>query len=274
VTIELGPDLATWALVPLAALRCLGAFAVAPLYGSRFVPAQLRVALGLACGVLLASLAVRAAGPSAAGQANPWAGIAGSPLAYGLQCGGEALFGLAVGYICLLFLSAIQIAGQVMDTEVGFAMVSVLDPQFGVQLPLIGSFLNVLGVLVFLALDGHLLLLRALRDSVLLIPLGGAGLPASVGALVLRAVAAAFVTALKLAAPVLAAMLLTSVAVGIVARSVPQMNVFVVGLPLRIAIGLAVLVLALPYFAALLAPALSDTFTLIDRLTAAVAGGR
>lgn len=270
MTLEFGPDLATLAMVPLAALRCLGAFAVAPLYGSRFVPAQVRVALGLCCGLLLVPL-VASAGSAGAGL-NPWASLAESPLAYGLRCGAEVLFGLAAGYLALLFLSTIQIAGQVMDTEVGFAMVSVLDPQFGVQLPLLGSFMNVLGVLVFLALDGHLLLLRALRDSVSLVPLGGLALAPATGDLIIRAFAGAFVTALKLAAPVLAALFLTSVAVGIVARSVPQMNVFVVGLPLRVAVGLAVLVLALPYFAALLAPAMAGTFDLIDRLIAVVGG--
>lgn len=277
MTIELGPDLQAWAWVPLATMRSMGAFAVAPLFGSRFVPVQLRVALGLACGVLL-SLLVAGGPEGGAAWATGDAGRAlaasmGSPIAYGLRLGGELLFGLAMGFLSLLFLSAIQMAGQLMDTEVGFAMVNVLDPQFGSQLPLLGAFLNVLGVLVFLALDGHLLLLRALRDSVLIIPLGAAGLPLGAGELVSRAISAALVTAVKLAAPVLAALFLTSVALGVVARAVPQMNVFVVGLPLRVAVGLAVLVLALPYFAALLAPALSETFSFIDRLVGLVAAG-
>lgn len=272
MTLEFGSDLAYLAALPLVGLRCLGTFAVAPLFGSRFVPAQLRVALGLLCGALLVPLALGAAGPLgrlAAGSAwNPLA----SPVEYALRCAGEMLLGLGVGYLALLFLAAVQVAGQVMDMELGFAMVNVLDPQFGFQLPLLGSFLNLLGVLVFLALDGHLLLLRAMRDSVLLLPPGGVGLAAGAGELLVRAFAAVFVTALKLAAPIVAALFLVSVALGIVARTVPQMNVFVVGLPLRIAVGIAVLLLSLPYLGAVLAPALGGVFETINRLLAGLAG--
>lgn len=270
MTIEFGADLAELMALPLASLRFLGVFAVAPLFGSRFLPAQVRVALGLACGALLVPVAVAAS--TGAGDLNPWVGLAASPLAYGLRCAAEVLFGLGVGYLSLLFLAAMQIAGQAMDISVGFAMVNVIDPQFGIQLPLLGSFLNVLGILVFLALDGHLLLLRAVRDSVLLIPLGGVGLPPGAAQVFFRAFAATFVTALKLAAPVLAALLLTSVAVGIVARTVPQMNVFVVGLPLRVAVGLGILVLSLPYLGSVLAPALAGIYDFINRLMAGMAG--
>ncbi len=220
MTLEIGTNLAYLAALPLVSLRCLGTFAVAPLFGSRFVPAQVRVVLGLLCGVLLVPLALGGAGgEAAAGAAGPLATLAAggswgalaSPMEYAIRCAAEVLLGLGVGYLALLFLAAAQIAGQVMDMELGFAMVSVLDPQFGLQLPLIGSLLNLLGVLVFLALDGHLLLMRALRDSVLLLPPGGLGLDAGAAELLLRAFAATFVTALKLAAPVVAALFLVVV---------------------------------------------------------------
>lgn len=273
MTIQFGPDLAALAAVPLAALRCLGVFAVAPLYGSRFVPVQVRIALGLCCGALLAPVAVaRFGGAGIPDAINPWVGLAASPAGYVVRCVGEVVFGLGVGYLGLLFLSALQIAGQVMDTEVGFSMVNVLDPQFGVQLPLLGSLFNALGVLVFLSLDGHLLLLRAITDSVKLIPLGGVGMPPGTGDILIRAFAGTFVTALKIAAPVLAALFLTNVALGIVARTVPQMNVFVVGLPLRVAVGLGVLVVSLPFAATVIGPSLLKAFDFIDRLIAAVAG--
>jgi flagellar biosynthetic protein FliR len=265
MTFEFGTDPAYLAALPLVGLRCLGTFAVAPLFGSRFVPAQVRVALGLLFGVLLLPLAFGAAPPI------PMATVA-SPFEYAVRCGGELLLGLGVGYLALLFLTAAQVAGQVMDMELGFAMVNVLDPQFGFQLPLMGSLLNLIGILVFLALDGHLLLVRALRDSVLLLPPGGTGISAGAGELLVRAFATVFVTALKLAAPVVAALFLVSVALGIVARTVPQMNVFVVGLPLRIAVGITVLMLAMPYLGAVLGPALAGAFETINRLLAGLAG--
>lgn len=265
MTLEFGTDPAYLAALPLVGLRCLGTFAVAPLFGSRFVPAQVRVALGLLFGALLVPLALSSV------PALPL-GTLSSPFEYAIRCGGEMLLGLGVGYLSLLFLTATQVAGQVMDMELGFAMVNVLDPQFGLQLPLLGSLFNLIGVLVFLALDGHLLLVRALRDSVLLLPLGGIGVTAGAGELLVRAFAAVFVTALKLAAPVVAALFLVSVALGIVARTVPQMNVFVVGLPLRIAVGIAVLMLSLPYLSAVLAPALGGVFETINRLLAGLAG--
>ncbi len=275
MTIQFGPDLAALAAVPLAALRCLGVFAVAPLYGSRFVPVQVRIALGLCCGVLLAPVALGHMGGAGAGvpdAVNPWLGLAAFPAGYAVRCAGEVVFGLGIGYLGLLFLSALQIAGQIMDTEVGFSMVNVLDPMSGVQLPLLGSLWNVLGILVFLALDGHLLLLRAIAGSVKLIPLGGVGMPPELGDLLIRAFAGTFVTAVKIAAPVLAAMFLTNVALGVVARTVPQMNVFVVGLPLRVIVGMGVLIVSLPFAATVVGPAMQGAFDFIDRLIAAVAG--
>jgi len=272
MTIEFGPDIARYAALPFMALRCLGVFAVAPLFGSRFVPVQVRVALGVICGLLLAPLAAAVQAPDPSAGANSMSELLASPAAYALRCAAELLLGLGIGYLALLFLAAVQMAGQVMDTELGFGMVNVLDPQSGFQLPLLGSLLNLIGILVFLALDGHLLLVRALRESVALVPPGAVGLHAGAGELLLRAFAASFTTALKVAAPVLAALFLTSAALGIVARTVPQMNVFVVGLPLRIAVGLAVLLVSLPLTGTVLAPALGGVFDMINRLLAGMAG--
>jgi flagellar biosynthetic protein FliR len=274
MTIEFGADFARYAALPLVGLRCLGVFAVAPLLGSRFVPVQARVALGIIFALLLVPLAASSAGgaPFASGPADPWGAVLASPAAYLLRCIAELLLGLAIGYLSLLFLAAVQMAGQIIDTELGFGMVSVLDPQSGSQLPLVGSLLNLVALLVFLALDGHLLLLRAVKESVVLVPPGAVGLVAGTGELFLRAFAASFATALKLAAPVLAALFLTSAALGIVARTVPQMNVFVVGLPLRVGVGLAILLLSLPLAGAVLSPALDGVFDTINRLVAGMAG--
>lgn len=221
--------------------RCAGLFSVAPVIGSRYVPAQLRIALA---GVLALTLLPQASLPAG--------GLPQSLPAYVLAVIGETLVGLAIGWVAQLVFAAAQLGGELLDMQMGFGMVNVIDPQFGTQVPLIGNFQYMLAALIFLAVDGHHLLIRALASSTKLLPIAGAGFSPQLAWFVVDNVAALFVTALKIVAPVLGAIFLTNVALGLVARSMPQMNVFVVGMPLQLAVGALVLVVAMPLYVALL----------------------
>lgn len=156
----------------------------------------------------------------------------------------EVLVGLFIGFIGYLILSAVQTAGSFIDFQMGFAIANVIDPQTGAQSPLIGQYLYIFALLLLLAVDGHHLLLDGIFYSYQYIPidqvsigLGNAGM----AEYVIKSFAMMFVIAFQMAVPVVAVLFLVDVALGIIARTVPQMNVFVVGFPIKIAVSFIVI---------------------------------
>ena len=115
-------------------------------------------------------------------------------------------------------------------------------------MPLIGNFQYLVAIMVFLGVNGHHLLLRALNDSYQFIPVLGAGIDGQFLEFMMEMGAYMFVIGLKLAAPVVAALFMADLALGFIARTVPQMHVFVVGLPMKIGAGLVMVMLTLPVF--------------------------
>lgn len=163
----------------------------------------------------------------------------------------EAAVGLFVGLLAYIMMSAIQIAGGFIDFQMGFAIANVIDPQTGVQSPLMGQYLYTFVLLVLLAVDGHHLLLDGVFYSYQIVPLESIWIPlGNEGILtqVMKSFSLMFVVAFQLAAPVVGSLFLVDVALGIVARTVPQLNVFVVGMPLKIIVSFAVVALVIPVF--------------------------
>lgn len=157
----------------------------------------------------------------------------------------EALVGLMVGFIAYLILSAIQIAGGLIDFQMGFAIANVIDPQTGAQSPLTGQYLYTISLLFLLSVNGHHLLLDGIYYSYQFVPLDQAWIPFGSESLILfivKSFSAMFMIALQMSLPVVASLFLVDVALGIVARTVPQLNVFVVGLPLKIGVSFIVLI--------------------------------
>lgn len=214
--------------------RVGGLLATAPVFSSRLIPGQWKALFSVLFALLLL--------PLVPGLAEPpptlwhWLTVA-------VQ---EAAFGLTAGFVTSLSLAAIQVAGQVLDVQVGFGMVNVFDPQLGTQVPLIGSFYQILAMLIFLLSNGHHLLLRAAVASFQAVPLSQFVLGPAVQPYIVQLFSNAFVLGLKLALPVLATLLLTDVGIGLMSRAVPQMNLFVVGLPVKVIVGLLALLLSLP----------------------------
>ncbi len=171
----------------------------------------------------------------------------------------EAIVGISMGFLVQLFFFAVAVAGQLIDTEMGFHMANVLDPLSDSQLPLIGNLFSMICILVYLSLNGHLLLLRALAESYQLLPLGTLSLPADV-TMIINACARMLTVAVQIAFPVVGASLFTSLMFGILAKSVPQMNVFIVGMPLKVVLLSIVLVVALPGLVYLIEQGLGDVF--------------
>ena len=218
--------------------RCSGIFLIAPFFGSLNIPVTIRAAAAFLFAVVLFpvvdGLGAVAAPPSVLA-------FAGAVLA-------ELFIGWLIGFVAYVCFSAIHMAGKVMDMQVGFAVVNVMDPTSGQQIPLIGSLLYNLGIIVFLVTNGHHAIIAALVESFRTVPLLGLEPNLSLAMLIVDFTNGIFVTGMKIAMPVTFAILLVNVALGILARTMPQMNIFVVGIPLQLMVGVGVLSMLLPFY--------------------------
>lgn len=160
----------------------------------------------------------------------------------------ELLFGLVVGYVTTLFFSLVQTSGAVMDMQMGFGMVNVFDVQSNISVPVTGNLFNIVLLITFFGVNGHLKLIYLLKSTFTQIPVGTTTLNPALGLAALDVFILAFVLAVNVAMPLIAAGLLGEIALGFIVRAVPQMNVFVVGIPLKIILGFMVLMLILPIF--------------------------
>lgn len=222
----------------LSLFRFAGMMAIAPVFSHRTFPIQLRFAFSMLVAILIFPFldAERFVSPS-----DLWA-----LLGIGVT---EFLLGAMIGFAFYLLFAAVQFAGGIIGFQIGFAIVNVIDPTSSENISIIGQFQYLLALLLFLAMNGHHLILSGLLDSFILVPLGEVTFRFSGAAALARLSAGVFILAVKIASPVMLALLLTDTALGIIARTVPQMNVFIVGFPLKIAIGLFVVGLSLPVFA-------------------------
>ena len=160
----------------------------------------------------------------------------------------EITIGLAVAYSARLMFTAVQIAGTVVDFQMGFGVVNVIDPQTETQVSITAQFQNILAILFFLALDAHHLIIGAIVESFFLINPFQINFSTFTPEIILLLFKATFVTAVKIAAPIMAILFFISVGLGLVARTVPQMNVFIVGFPLQIGVGLLMVGLSMSFF--------------------------
>ena len=218
--------------------RCSGIFMIAPFFGSLNIPVMVRAAAAFLFAVVLFPV-VDGLGPVEAPT---------SVLMYTAAVLEELFIGWLIGFVAYVCFSAIHMAGKVMDMQVGCAVVNVMDPTSGQQIPLIGSFLYNLGLIVFLVTNGHHMIITALAESFRVVPLLTMQPNLSLTMIMVNFTNGVFVTGMKIAMPVTFAILLVNVALGILARTMPQMNIFVVGIPLQLMTGVTILALLLPFY--------------------------
>jgi len=212
-----------------------------PFFDSRTIPRIFKIGL-----VLGLSLAVYPhVAPAVPPLPGDWSSIALGVLR-------EALLGTSVAIVVRSAFTGIMLAGQLAGYQMGLAIANVLDPQTSLQVPLLAQMFNLMAMLLFLTLDAHHVLIRGLVESFALVPPLGAVASGPILEHLVRVSGELFSVALQVGAPVIVAMLLVSVALGLVARAVPQMNVFIVAMPLQILVGLAFIVLSLPDLASFL----------------------
>lgn len=204
---------------------------VAPVLSFRGVPATFKIGLAF----FLALLVFVAAGDIPPVLVDGF---------YVIEVVKEVMFGLLLGFIGYLFFTVVQVAGSFVDLQMGFGIVNVMDPMTGAQSPILGSFKFIIAILLFLSLDGHHFLLAAIMESYEWVPLNSQWFSriydGSVSNFVLSSFSTMFLLAFKMAAPMIAALFLTDIALGMLARTAPQFNVFVIGIPIKIVIGFVV----------------------------------
>ena len=227
---------------PLA--RILALMAVAPAFGNAGVPRRIRLLAGIAVTVGLApALPAIPPIPPASGD-----GV--------LVLFHQVLIGFALGFVMRLAFAAIDLAGELAGLQMGLSFAVFYDPQNTAQTAIVAEFLGLIATLVFLSLNGHLMLLAVLARSFELVPIGPAALPADGFGTVLRWGATLFAAGVLLSLPLIAALLITNIALGVLTRAAPQLNLFAVGFPVTLVVGFSALALSLTY----MAPAFQNLF--------------
>ena len=212
--------------------RVAGAVLSAPFFRRGQVPALVRAALCLLLTLFLTPL-VKAEGFRL-------------DLAFPVRLAYEVLVGLFIGYLFTLVVSGVTMAGGLVDFEMGFGLAHAFDPNAGAFSSLLARFYTMLAVLVFFLAGGHHLLVVSILASYRVFPAGSLELPSVLSTAAARAAAEVFVVAVRVSAPVVGALFVADVVFGLVARSVPQLNVFVLGIPLKVLLGLLAVSVTMP----------------------------
>ena len=215
-------------------VRISSVFLTAPIIGSRNIPILVKISFAFLLTVLIYPIAAKDF-------------ILPSDLfSYIVLIFQQVFLGVIIGFLSYLVFAAMQLAGQIIDLQMGFGIVNVIDPMSNTQVSIIGQFQFILGILIFLSLDGHHFLFKALVDSFYLTPLTSITLSEITISKISSLFFNMFIIAFKIAGPATLALFLTNITLGFIARTIPQINVFIVGLPLNIFIGIVSVLIALP----------------------------
>ena len=228
------------ALLAYPMARILGFLGAAPVFGNNAVPRRIKLMVGLA--VTLGLMPVVPSVPQAA--LDSWSGL--------LLIVQQTLIGIAMGLVLRVVFAALDLMGEIISLQMGLSFATFFDPIAGGQTAVVGEFLTLLATLVLLSLNGHLLMLDALARSFEWLPVS-ATLPHRGGWMILvRFGASIFASGLLMALPVVTALLITNIALGVLTRAAPQLNLFAIGFPITLTVGFGVLLLTLGHLAPLL----------------------
>jgi len=219
----------------LIVLRVGGIMTVAPMFGHRNIPSMVKVGFIIIVSIVLL-------------PTIPVSSIDFPPELFSLAgvLVKEIAAGLAIGFTSLFLFIAVQFAGNIIGLQMGFGIVNVIDPNSSTQIPIIGQFQFLIAMLIFLAIDGHHILISAVAGSFQMIPLGQVSFSEVSCDILVRGAVNTMALAIKIGAPCIVTLFLLDVSLGIVARTVPQMNIFIVGFPLKIGVGLFMLGISFP----------------------------
>jgi flagellar biosynthetic protein FliR len=238
-----------WPFVRISAMLL-----VMPVFGARQINTRVRLGLGLLLAWMIAPQ------------------LPEVPAIDPLSVGGvvvaieQLLIGISMGFIFTLVFSAINQAGEAIALSMGLGFASAVDPVGGIQVPMISQYLSILATLIFLAMNGHLVLFDLLLKSFETFPIGVAGPDRDDLWYLVSFGSQMFAAALLIALPAVASLLLVNLAMGVVTRAAPQLNIFAVGFPITIFIGFFIVLLTLPSLTARIGEFLLTALPLVERI--------
>ena len=243
-------------------VRVSGLLISSPIFGRKNVPNVAKIGF---CAVLTFVFMTGLPEPAA----YP---VFGNLLEYALVLIRELVFGVAMGFVLTAVFNLTFTAGAIMDYQIGYSMASIYDFQNNTQTPISGSLFNLLLLLLFLMYDGHLKLIEVIGKTITAIPIGTAMAPPDILWVAAEVMTQSFVMSVMVAMPVLAAGILIEIALGAIIKTVPQMNMFVVGIPVKITVGLIVMLLTFSLFANFTKDIFTMTFNYIGVMFNQLAG--
>ncbi len=218
---------------PLA--RVLGLIATAPLWSTAGIPRRTRLILGLAITIAIAPVLPPMPSVQPASLAGLWI------------LGQQMLIGIAMGFAARIVFAAIDMAGTFIGFQMGLGFATFYDPIDGAQTPVVGEFIGIIALLLFLALDGHLLYVSTLAQSFHAIPVGPEALSPNSWRNLVELGAKIFSAGLLLALPVLVALMITNIGLGVLTKAAPQLNLFALGFPVTLMGGFFAIGISLSY---------------------------
>lgn len=225
-----------FAIFTLVLGRVAGILSSIPLFGGKAVPMRIKAAMVFVMAlVLFPILRVNVSLPDDSVS-----------LAILMVC--ETLIGLSLGLFSQIIFTSVEFCGQLVGMQMGLSIANMFDPTQGQQLSIMSVFQNLLAMLLFMSLGAHHLFIRSIVESYQVIPVGGWHMSGELLQFFITTVGNVFVLGIKLAAPVMVSLLAATVVLGIMARSFPQMNVFMISMPLNIGIGFLILGMSLMVF--------------------------
>jgi flagellar biosynthetic protein FliR len=228
----LNPD--RFVLFTLVLTRVSGVVVAAPVFGTTEVPPRIRALFAIALAMLVMPTQADARAPTPATLVD-----------YLVLVGGEALVGLALGLGVMILFAGVQLAGQIVSQASGMSLADVFDPTFDVQVPLFSELLRWFALAVFVTIGGHRLLLEGLLGTFQAIPPGQAGWETSLAETLSTLVTESFALGIRAAAPAVTAILLATLVLGLIGRTVPQLNVLALGFGLNALVTLLSVALSL-----------------------------
>lgn len=236
--------------------RILGMVVVAPLFGNISIPVRVKIGLGIMLALVMA--------PSV--PALP----AADPMSYAglIILVQQLVIGLAIGFAMRIVFAGVEMAGEIIGMTMGLGFASFYDPQTRGQSSSISQFLSLLTIMVYLASNLHLVLLSALADTFVSLPITAAPAGTRLAQTLVAWGGRIFSAGVQLSLPIVAALLITNLALGILTRAAPQLNLFGIGFPITIGVGFVMLAVTLPYLATPIGNLFQEALGAIRQMTA------
>ncbi len=245
-------------IFPMA--RILALFASAPIFNNAATPRTIRLLVGLIITIAI----VPVLPPMPAVSPGSWVGLA--------ILAQQILIGVLLGFTLRIVFAAIDVAGELIGMQMSLSFAVLYDPQNAGQTPVLSEFLGMLTTLIFLAMNGHLLVISVLADSFHLLPVVATPFSAGGFTSLMAWSSTLFSAGLLLALPLITALLIANLGMGVLARVAPQLNIFAVGFPVTLMSGFVVLMFSIPYFGAAMEKLFYQSFRAMATVMRAAGG--